>query len=85
MMRFMVWWFLGSFALGCSYCQFEQCKNISGMIQIFVLPVLKMQLYTCKRVAGAKKCFFRKSDGGRETLEGWSAGIASPHPLSMRF
>lgn len=23
---------------------------------------------------GAKKCFFRKSDGGRETLEGWTAG-----------
>ena len=26
-------------------------------------------------VQGAKKCFFRKSDGGRETLEGWSAGL----------
>lgn len=54
------------------------------MIQIFFLPVVKIcedeavAAIHLQRVAGAKKCFFRKSDGGRETLEGWSAGMASP-------
>ena len=29
------------------------------------------------QLEGAQKCFFRKSDGGREVLEGWSSGTAS--------
>lgn len=29
---------------------------------------------------GAKKCFFRKSDGGRETAEAWSAGAKACSP-----
>mmetsp|Transcript_36317 Transcript_36317/g.67553 ORF Transcript_36317/g.67553 Transcript_36317/m.67553 type:complete len:361 (+) Transcript_36317:83-1165(+) len=32
---------------------------------------------------GAQKCFFRKSDGGREVLEGWSAGTKSCAPPAV--
>ena len=75
-----MWWCMGSFALGCSILPILAVQEHIGDDSDLHFTRCEDEAIHLQRVAGAKKCFFRKSDGGRETLEGWSAGMASPHP-----
>lgn len=75
---------------GAAGCWQNDCKNSDKFIADS--PVLCAR--TCSELGdcthwtfgeqdGAQKCFFRKSDGGREVLEGWSSGTKACAPPSL--
>lgn len=75
---------------GAAGCWQNDCKNSDK----FIADTAALCARTCAELPectywtfgeqdGAKKCFFRKSDGGRETLEGWLAGSKGCAPSAI--
>ena len=70
-------------------CWQNDCKNTDkwtaedkGICARVCAQVDDCQFWTFGEQEGANKCFLRKGDGGRENLEGWSAGRKSCTPPS---
>lgn len=75
---------------GAAGCWQNDCKNSDKFISDnptlcarTCAELVECTHWTFGEQDGAKKCFFRKSDGGRENLEGWSAGTKGCSPAAV--